>query len=422
MKNTRTLWAALVALVVALSSIVTSFAQPPAGNLVSAELTRGHWYFTDQDSISNTSIQYDDWVFADIYKWTDGGAPVVNPTIQISTKLGLTGFNPTSAPAVTFVADKDAGVYSWSLAGNVNEDTHMSVSAVAGTTTARPKFSASRSVQPEILADPTSQQTVTLNFKLEEALPLEANLSVVIGLPNFAYKTFQLVDTHFVSQIDVDGWESRPGSTSASWSINPSNIQIGETYTFQATLESVKSPLLLGAPLYKPMVAVFYSDHQGFGIVNGTSAAVSDPAEIVSAVFSADNVVNWMPFFRSFRWDVGFNPVVSQITGSQPPFHVLIPADVRIEPETVNLGSKGVVTAFVQLPKPYRVQDVDISSVTLQGAPATGRVVDGDTLLLKFNRDQLQNLSPGQQVELVIKGQLKDGSIFTGKDAVRIIP
>lgn len=152
---------------------------------------------------------------------------------------------------------------------------------------------------------------------------------------------------------------------------------------------------------------------------------MTDPDNIISASFSADNVIDWTPFYSDNRFDFWFNPETSQIT--EPPYHVLIPANVRIEPETLNLKSKGVITAFVKLPEPYNVNDIIVSSVICETcaeggvAPALKGVVADNTLILKFNRQDLRGLVPGEKVELRLRGNLTDGSIFIGKDMIRVM-
>jgi hypothetical protein len=79
------------------------------------------------------------------------------------------------------------------------------------------------------------------------------------------------------------------------------------------------------------------------------------------------------------------------------------------------------MTAYVQLPEQYRIEDINISTVTLQGAPAVRGNIEGNTLVLKFDRQKLQNIVTGGEIELLLSGQLTDGSIFKGTDAIRVI-
>jgi hypothetical protein len=184
----------------------------------------------------------------------------------------------------------------------------------------------------------------------------------------------------------------------------------------------VKSPLLLGSPIFKPGVKVGYSREENpIPPVTGNSVTFTDPYNVVSATFSSSGIVDWIPGYTDNWFDFWFNPKVSEITPPPPPFHVLIPAIVQIKPETLQLKSKGVMTAYVQLPEQYRIEDINISTVTLQGAPAVRGNIEGNTLVLKFDRQKLQNIVTGGEIELLLSGQLTDGSIFKGTDAIRVI-
>ena len=99
---------------------------------------------------------------------------------------------------------------------------------------------------------------------------------------------------------------------------------------------------------------------------------------------------------------------------------------IRIEPETLNLASKGVFTAFITLPEGYNVADINISTVECEGAPAVRGMVseedtDNGTFIAKFNRQDLKNVTEGDAVELTVTGELYDGTQFEGNDTIRVI-
>ena len=103
---------------------------------------------------------------------------------------------------------------------------------------------------------------------------------------------------------------------------------------------------------------------------------------------------------------------------------VEIPASIRIEPETLNLASKGVFTAFIQLPEGYDVADINISTIVCEGAPAIRGMVsedDNGTYIAKFNRQDLVDVMTGDAVELTVTGKLFDGTPFEGNDTIRVI-
>jgi hypothetical protein len=346
----------------------------------------------------------------------------VNPRVELQTNLNLVRFRPDD-PSV-FTANPP--FYTWNFVGlEIKEPEHLPLSAwePQGTLIARPRFTASRSVEPEILTEKVTLQTVTVTFRLEESLPPNLTyLGINIGRPVIVWENVSLVEASIVSQVPVEGWETNNDGVQAMWSTYyPSTIEVGKTYEFQATLRSVKSPALLGSPLFKPTGQVGYNRWQTLPMVTGNSITITDPDNIISATFRADNVVDWKPGFSDTTFNFEFSPVVSQIWGKKPPFRVLIPADVRIEPETLNLKSKGVITAFVQLPEQYSVKNINLSTVKCQGAPTIRGIIADNNIILKFNRQDLQNVVPGEEVKFLVNGLLFDGSIFYGTDVIRVI-
>ena len=71
---------------------------------------------------------------------------------------------------------------------------------------------------------------------------------------------------------------------------------------------------------------------------------------------------------------------------------------ITIKPETLNLASKGVFTAFIT---GYNVTDINISTVECEGAPAVRGMVseeDNGTYIVKFNRQDLVNVTKGDNI------------------------
>jgi len=225
-----------------------------SGNRVHIELTRGNWYFTDEDSVENTPLVWDHRWFTNLVNLPDGGPTVRNPRVRWETALPLVRVSPDD-PSI-FSADPMTGVYTWDFTGvEVAEPAHLPLSAwdAEETVTEPPRFSASRSVEPRRLTQQVTDQTITVTVMIEEPPPAGANnLHVAIASPVIAYDTHRLVTGQFVSQTLVPGWHSSIDGVSASWNIHPRDFTVGDTYTFQAILRAVKSEDLLGSPLFVP--------------------------------------------------------------------------------------------------------------------------------------------------------------------------
>lgn len=106
-------------------------------------------------------------------------------------------------------------------------------------------------------------------------------------------------------------------------------------------------------------------------------------------------------------------------------FMCVPPVEVRIEPEVLNLGSKGKFTAFITVPEGYDVRDWGIRNVECEGASAVNGKVSrgGRTYIAKFNRQDLQNIPAGDAVTFKVKGvfpQNGNQAQFQGYDTVRV--
>ena len=105
---------------------------------------------------------------------------------------------------------------------------------------------------------------------------------------------------------------------------------------------------------------------------------------------------------------------------------VVMPAAVRIKPKTLNLNDieDGVFTAFITLPEGYDVADINVGTVECEGASALRATISAagtGTLVVKFARADLVDVSIGDAVEMSVTGELMDGTVFEGSDTVRVI-
>ena len=102
----------------------------------------------------------------------------------------------------------------------------------------------------------------------------------------------------------------------------------------------------------------------------------------------------------------------------------VIPASVTFDQKKVKLNSNGILKAFITLPEPYDVANIDINTVTCEGASAKlegGGVIPGkDAFEAKFKIPEL-NVSTGDEVELTVEGELYDGTPFEGSNTLKVV-
>jgi uncharacterized delta-60 repeat protein len=117
--------------------------------------------------------------------------------------------------------------------------------------------------------------------------------------------------------------------------------------------------------------------------------------------------------------------------GSEP-----IPASIDIEPDTLNLKSKGKwITCYIELSDGFSVEDIDVVALTqlnralIDSPLATvgpSEVGDHDDdgipdLMVKFDREELILFLGAGDAELTVAGKLGDGTPFEGSDTIRVI-
>ena len=94
-----------------------------------------------------------------------------------------------------------------------------------------------------------------------------------------------------------------------------------------------------------------------------------------------------------------------------------------IDPDTLNLKSKGRwITAYLSAEN-ASIYDIDVSSILLQDTLVPERYdYQEDTLMLKFNRQEFKDtVEVGESVEVKTSGKWVDGTEFEAYDYIRVI-
>ena len=109
-------------------------------------------------------------------------------------------------------------------------------------------------------------------------------------------------------------------------------------------------------------------------------------------------------------------------------YGILVPIEARIIPHSISLESKGKwITAFLWLPDSYDVNDIaDIDSNSIlfeyEIEPEQFWVNEEKKLVIaRFSRSEVQNFLKIGESELTISIQLMDGTVFEGRDLIKVI-
>ena len=100
----------------------------------------------------------------------------------------------------------------------------------------------------------------------------------------------------------------------------------------------------------------------------------------------------------------------------------IIVTHLDIDPDTLNLKSKGRwITAYLSAEN-ASVHDMDVSTILLQDALAPERWdYQDDILMLKFDRQEFKDTVQVGEVQVKITGKWEDGSAFEAYDHIRVI-
>jgi len=149
-----------------------------------------------------------------------------------------------------------------------------------------------------------------------------------------------------------------------------------------------------------------------------------------SELFEGPAQISLLPSNNSFTYirfsgrEAMLESLSVTVTGPEIPEPV--DAEININPNTLNLHSKGKwITCFIWLPEDYNVADIEPNTVRLEETIAAEWIwfeEQEQVAMVKFSRSDVRRIvSIGDEVELSVSGQLLDGTRFEGADTIKVI-
>ncbi len=253
-----------------------------------AAINHEYSYNYESDIISDMPVLMDDKWEMFVANLIDGtGDAMFNVKFIAETELPIMWFHPpTSNPS--------PNVYVWEYGIDVPED-HI-LNGGCGLrpvgTIIRPGFTLTREVTPPALDGPVTEQVVNVEL-IFTSLPA-SRFNIGVGTAKHVFYE-GLVTTEIISQNDLPDWYEKISWGFASWEISHEDIRIGVPYNFVAEIRSIKSPLIIGNPVWKPPLVVgMRVDYPTPPPSIGTSYTLSNP-DGMKVTFEADNIIEWLP-------------------------------------------------------------------------------------------------------------------------------
>lgn len=168
---------------------------------------------------------------------------------------------------------------------------------------------------------------------------------------------------------------------------------------------------------------------------------MSDECYFATSVNYEKKYINFIPYFspgtyiiKSYVTAPASTKYRSWVTISLVVTYKFIPATIDFDPDNLNPKSQGNwVTVYIEFPEcdDCSVSDIEINTIRLNGVfeaedhPTGIGDHDGDgkpDLMVKFDRQALiDSLMPGESVDMIISGELPDGTSFEGKDIIDVL-
>ena len=173
-----------------------------------------------------------------------------------------------------------------------------------------------------------------------------------------------------------------------------------------------------------------------YTVSDGLSGVTSITATLDGAAVTQGQNISLADKAGNHNFTVTCTDVAGNTATKSVSFGVIIAANIDINPDTLNLKSKGnPVTAYIEFPECYNVGQIDVTTVklkingneiTAQAKPTAVGDYDSDgiaDLMVKFDREALIAALSRQSgdVTLTISGSLTSGIEFTGTDTIRVL-
>ncbi|MCL7745751.1 bacterial Ig-like domain-containing protein [Halalkalibacter alkaliphilus] len=219
---------------------------------------------------------------------------------------------------------------------------------------------------------------------------------------NLSFTTYAHIPTDFT----IDGFVSyRTAEVGSAKDSYPSNVESDNNYFFTGSKSVNKSGETLSNDILDSLESIFEYDSDG---------------NIVSIKRGGDGEILWGDV-----WDT-FNELVNPESEAET-----VEAAIDFTPHVLNVkgvnnssgNNPSVATVKIEFADETTNQEVVVESIRLNGIvkPVQDADIDGQKVTVKFSRQDLAKiLEEGNQVPIVITGQLESGALFEGTTHITV--
>lgn len=210
-------------------------------------------------------------------------------------------------------------------------------------------------------------------------------------------------------------------------------------YGCDLTLGQTGTPVQIAGSVTVNLYTTGSTQNVQFTVTSG-SAEFDDPASPTKIIVGATNgftgQLAWVYEGIAYHLNIStLSDINIVITGGEVPKEISIDIKPGSYPNTINLGSNGVIPVAILSSDTFDATTVDPETVFLAGAGVAVRGkgnkylagqedVNGDGLTDLVVKLETENLDPGafQNGTAILTGETSDGVEFTGSDSITIVP